>query len=195
MAGSPQNTSPQIVGWSNCQWGGACSLHGPQKERKNGKCITAASAQGTEHYSYWVAALLWLLGKIWQDKEPRFCVCSDMVNVPVSSWRWKVSFFFKKLNRVDLQCCVSFCYTAQSFSYTTHTHTHTHTCIHLLWFIMGYWIESSPPVPYSRSLLLTHSAYNILCLLTPNSLSIPRRVLFSSATTSLFSASLCLFLL
>ena len=192
MAGSPQNTSPQIVGWSNCQWGGACSLHGPQKERKNGKCVTAASAQGTEHYSYWVAALLWLLGKIWQDREPRFCVCSDMVNVPVSSWRWKVSFFLK--NWIELIYNVVLV-SAIQHSHSVIPHTHTHICIHLLWFIMGYWIESSPPVPYSRSLLLTHSAYNILCLLTPNSLSIPPHVLFSSATTSLFSASLCLFLL
>lgn len=60
MAGPPQTLWLQIVGWNNCQRGDAWSLHGPPKQRKNGKCT-----------SCWAAALLLLLGQIQQQETSR----------------------------------------------------------------------------------------------------------------------------
>lgn len=71
MAGPPQNLWLQIVGWNNCQRGAAWSLHGPSKQRKNGKGTTATCHGGNPLASCWAAALLLLLGQIQQQEKPR----------------------------------------------------------------------------------------------------------------------------
>ena len=58
-----------------------------------------------------------------------------------------------------------------------------------LWFVTGYYF----PVLYSWALLLLHSIYSSLQLLTPASYSIPPPAP-ALATTSLFSRSMSLFL-
>ena len=91
----------------------------------------------------------------------RVCVCNKnsftiKIMLGFNSFYWSV---------VDLQHCISFCYTEKWFSYI-------YKCIYSfsyyfpLWLITGYWIWL--PVLRSRTLLLIHK-YNSLHLLIPNS--------------------------
>ena len=81
------------------------------------------------------------------------------------------------------------CYRATQLSYT---YIYTFHFIHSfpLQLIIRYWTQFS--VPYSRTLLLIHSTYKSLHLLTPTSYSIPPPTLSSMATTSLLCPWLCL---
>lgn len=94
MAGPLQNTWPQIVGWNSRQWGDAWSLHGPQKERKYGKHIQQLQWREFNTLLTWLLPYFRSWGRSCRRNSEGSVVCSAIVNAPVSSWRWKVRFFF-----------------------------------------------------------------------------------------------------
>ena len=82
---------------------------------------------------------------------------------------------------VDLQCCVSFSYTAKWISYT-------YTYIYIYIYIL-----SRVPVLYSRSLLVIHFIYSSVYMSIPMSQFNPPPC-YPLVTVSLFSTSVTLFL-
>ena len=96
---------------------------------------------------------------LYQEKKrerERDLVTFAVMKYAITSWSR-----FLNWSILDLQCCVnSGKQQSNSVIYSS-----------MLWFITGYWLYF--PVLYSRTLLFIHSMYNSLCLLTPNSHSIP----------------------
>ena len=90
-------------------------------------------------------------------------------------------FLCKNWSIVDLQCCVSFWCAAKWFSYTY---------LYIFFFFICFSITVCCRVLNIVSLLFTHYIYTSLHLLIPNSQSFPS----PTATTSLFSMSVCPFL-
>ena len=71
---------------------------------------------------------------------------------------------------VDLQCCISFCYTAKWISYT-YTYIHSFLDSFPIQVITEYWVEF--PVLYSRSLLVVYFIYSSGYMSIPISQFIP----------------------
>ena len=114
----------------------------------------------------------------WQATVPRV----------TKSRRW-----LKQLARactVDLQCCAYFC--SQQSDSVIHMYRHFFSYSFPLWFITAYWILFL--VLYRRTLLFIHPTYNSLHLLIPGSQSFPPHLPTTSATTSLISMFVSLFL-
>ena len=87
-------------------------------------------------------------------------------------------FFFFNWSIVDLQCCVNFRCTAQSFSYV-YVCIYVCVCLYIYAFffrffsLIGYYkILRSFPVLYDRSLLVIYFIYSSVYMLIPNSLFI-----------------------
>ena len=73
--------------------------------------------------------------------------------------------YFKNWSIVGLQCCVNVCYTAQWFELYAYLHS----------FYIIFYCDLSWNIEYSRTLLMIHSVYDSLHLLSPAPiLSLPR---------------------
>ena len=87
---------------------------------------------------------------------------------------------------VDLQCCVSFCYTAKWISYT-YTYIHSFLDSFPTWAITKFWEEF--PVLYFRSLLVNYFIYSGVYISIPISRYIAPSTPFPLITISVLSIS------
>ena len=75
-------------------------------------------------------------------------------------------FFFFYWSMVGLQCCVSYCCTAEWLSYVLYIHSFSHSFP--LWFITGYWYSS---LCYTVGLCCLSILYTPVASANPNSQS------------------------